>query len=937
MMTEKNKINRYFKTLFYILAAFIIVGYIYGQKYYPSEREPMASKDELTYKEPVYWERQDGSKEKIELPGEFDVNKGETMVVTTTLPADFKENSIAIRGSLQDVKIYIDGDLRTKYDTKESRPFGSNSASRYVFCDTSHEDAGKELRIELVSNSSMYSGVVNEIYCGDRIDIWGYIFGIYGRESVIALFILFAGILTIIFSIALSIIYKFRINLEYLGWCMVIGAVWLLGESKLRQLVTSNASIVGYLCFIMVMICPLPFLFYVDGVQKGRYRKLYYVLEGLATLNLTVSTILQFAEIADYIDTLFVTHIIFVVTSVAVFLTFLIDFYKKRIKEYSVIVIGMLAGMAGALGESISVYFVVSISGIFLGAGLLVLLSVAVLSTIKDIRDTENRRNREQIENKRKQTEAMSLQMIQTLSTTLEAKDEYTKGHSERVAFYAGCVAEELGWSKDEVENLKNAARLHDVGKIGVPDTILNKPTKLLDEEYEIIKKHTTIGAEILKNITLIDHAEDVARYHHERFDGKGYPEGLSGSSIPVQARIVAVADSYDAMNSKRIYRNPLSEEVIREELVKNEGKQFDPKISRVFIKLLDEGRLVIDEEAENMTKGEKSLEFEENGASEAGMFISSVVDTMKSQQETENMDFLTGLPMRNLGEKQIAQKMHNNSGCLVFIDMDNLKKINDIFGHRAGDKALKLLGKTIVGCKGDKVACRLGGDEFLLFLSDVTRAEAEAVVGDIFDTFITAKGEDVEIRDASLSGGLCMTVKGDSFAECYSKADKALYYIKQNGKNSYSFYHRIEKKEGGVNSGKDLEQVAKALKKSGNYVGALDLDNREFSKAFEYMANLGERYNHSCHLVMITLDFVSGNTMYMEKIEKSLECMEISIRSNIRNVDVCTRYSSMQYLLILMEAGEDNINTVIDRIFGQYYKMYSDNDFIPRYEYMLI
>ena len=190
------------------------------------------------------------------------------------------------------------------------------------------------------------------------------------------------------------------------------------------------------------------------------------------------------------------------------------------------------------------------------------LLFFTIIQTVKDIREMEHKRQAEQFEKRRKQTETMSLQMIQTLSVTIEAKDEYTRGHSYRVAQYAALIAEELGWDEDEVENLRNAAYLHDIGKIGIPDAILNKPSKLLDAEYEIIKKHTTIGADILKNITLIRHVEEVARYHHERYDGRGYPEGLGGEQIPVQARIVAVADSYDAMNSKRIYRNRLPEDV---------------------------------------------------------------------------------------------------------------------------------------------------------------------------------------------------------------------------------------------------------------------------------------------------------------------------------------------------------------------------------------
>ena len=115
-----------------------------------------------------------------------------------------------------------------------------------------------------------------------------------------------------------------------------------------------------------------------------------------------------------------------------------------------------------------------------------------------------------------------------------------------------------LGWDKKEIRNLKNAAHLHDIGKIGIPDNILNRPTRLTEEEFQVIKEHTVIGAEILKNITLIDHVKEVARSHHERYDGMGYPDGLKGEEIPLYARVIAIADCYDAMKSRRIYRNPL-------------------------------------------------------------------------------------------------------------------------------------------------------------------------------------------------------------------------------------------------------------------------------------------------------------------------------------------------------------------------------------------
>ena len=134
---------------------------------------------------------------------------------------------------------------------------------------------------------------------------------------------------------------------------------------------------------------------------------------------------------------------------------------------------------------------------------------------------------------------------------------------------------------------------------------------------------------------------------------------------------------------------------------------------------------------------------------------------------------------------------------------------------------------------------------------------------------------------------------------------------------------------------GTDLKQVAKAIHQSGYYIGALDLDNREFSKIYEYISNLGERYKHSCHLVMITMDAVSGDTTYIEEIEEALKHMEMAIRMNIRNADVCTRYSAMQYLIILVEAGEENIPVIMERIVNQYYRVCGEADFCPRYEYM--
>ncbi len=187
---------------------------------------------------------------------------------------------------------------------------------------------------------------------------------------------------------------------------------------------------------------------------------------------------------------------------------------------------------------------------------------------------------------------ALSFKMLETLAGTIDAKDKYTNGHSMRVATYATMLAENMGWSKESIATLRYESLLHDIGKIGVPDEILNKPSKLSDVEFDLIKSHTVVGADILKNMVAVPNATEVAKYHHERFDGRGYPSGISEYEIPENARIVCIADAFDAMNSDRIYRKALSREVIREELVKGRGSQFDPNMLDVFLKLFDDNKL---------------------------------------------------------------------------------------------------------------------------------------------------------------------------------------------------------------------------------------------------------------------------------------------------------------------------------------------------------
>ena len=190
-------------------------------------------------------------------------------------------------------------------------------------------------------------------------------------------------------------------------------------------------------------------------------------------------------------------------------------------------------------------------------------------------------------EDRRRSVERLSLQMVQSLANAIDAKDSYTNGHSTRVARYAGMIAEKMGYSGEQLERLRYAGLLHDIGKIGIPEEIINKPAKLTDEEYAIIKTHSAIGGSILKEITEIPEIAVGARWHHERYDGRGYPDHLAGEDIPELARIIGVADSYDAMTSNRSYRGLLPQEVVLDEVEKGKGSQFDPRIACVMIELI--------------------------------------------------------------------------------------------------------------------------------------------------------------------------------------------------------------------------------------------------------------------------------------------------------------------------------------------------------------
>ena len=206
----------------------------------------------------------------------------------------------------------------------------------------------------------------------------------------------------------------------------------------------------------------------------------------------------------------------------------------------------------------------------------------------KSLQTEVDKKTAELLESNRKVTN-LSTQIMMALAGTIDAKDAYTNGHSQRVAEYSRELARRMGKSEKELDEIYYIGLLHDIGKIGMPDAIIGKPGKLTNEEYAVIKAHPAIGAEILKNISEMPNLSIGAHWHHERYDGTGYPDGLKGEEIPEIARIISVADSYDAMASKRYNCDILPQDVIWREIKKSKGTQFDPKIADVMLEMIEE------------------------------------------------------------------------------------------------------------------------------------------------------------------------------------------------------------------------------------------------------------------------------------------------------------------------------------------------------------
>ena len=521
---------------------------------------------------------------------------------------------------------------------------------------------------------------------------------------------------------------------------------------------------------------------------------------------------------------------------------------------------------------------------------------VLELSTLQKNLVSEVKKQTAVAEERREKVEQMSIRMIQAFATTLDAKDAYTNGHASRVAQYAAALAKKLGWDAERIESLKSAAILHDIGKISVPDRVLNKTGRLSDEEFGMIKAHTLVGSDILEKTGLFDFAQDVARHHHERYDGTGYPDRLSGENISCEARIVGIADAFDAMSSKRVYRPALPLPSIKDELIKGKGTQFDPTFADIFIEMFEHGELDSIMQAYRGAGDETSLE--------------------PSEEEISSV----GLLHRSEGVRRIEKAMSESKGCLIIFDLDNLKAVNESEGHSAGDRALELISR-ILEDYGKGIACRFGGDEFVLFIPYISKEEGERCADEIMNDFAARKSGLSEFSKLSLSAGICMSDTIDRFSDVYNNADKALYYVKRSGKAGKALYETAENFSRKHSNIELLLIIQKIKRLKSGQSASYGYQGKEMERLLTRLISEQSRSLGEYAFVMITLENAPGETHYIEEIESAMESMEYAIKEVTKENTECIRYSNVQYLLVFKDESKSKAEGDTEKIVAEFYK----------------
>lgn len=620
-----EKLIKWFVYGMFLLTIFIVVIALFSNE---TEGEAgIGSFDSQSMNENWILER-NGESTFLSLPQSVNTDKGEVLIIKNTLPSDLPDGcSLLTRASMADIYIYINDELREQYATESIDNMSFYIPSAYVVTELSQKDSGAEIMIKIRAKTHT---VLNEVQISKGNNVWFRVIQKSLPVNAIVLVVIILGVILVIVSKVMRHISENAGMSFFLGVFMIDMGIWVFSESDLRQLIFAKPSLSQYFAYFSVELLGAFACMYFDEVQHKKHHKSYVIVELLISTQLLINMALHFAGIADFYETLMISHIWLGIGVLIATINIVDDIRSKRITQYLVTALGMAGFLVMAVLELVGFYVTrFHVFGIFACSGLVVLAVATVEQALIDqMRDANERHN--------KQTQII-VNTIETVAVAIDAKDEYTGGHSERVGQYAAILARGMAadydFSEEDILRIHYIGIMHDIGKIGVADTVLNKPGRLTESEFSLMKKHVEIGSEILAGMNeSISGLVDGIRYHHERFDGKGYPEGLSDTEIPLVARILCLADCYDAMTSNRVYRKRLTDEEVRAEFIRCAGTQFDPALAEIFVKLLDSGEM-------------HPYTVEGMATSEKGTVLKSAVLENRLQEMTMSQDTLVNHP----------------------------------------------------------------------------------------------------------------------------------------------------------------------------------------------------------------------------------------------------------------------------------------------------
>lgn len=595
MKEEKKKANvvrRVLEGAFVTVVLMVLTYFVSGQLLLPNETDTSYDCCELF---DAQWEQvfADGTRETVEIPGDCKAVPGEPFVIETTLGEIEPGSALSFYSLKQDMKIFVGEELRTAYSTKDTRIFGSCSPRYYVFADICEVDSGKTLRVEIVSNSD-HAGKIKPVYYGDKAAIWRSLIEGNILSLGITAFVLILSVIVIVACSIARIRSKKDISILYFAWSMFLLSNWLIAQSELRQLLFKNISVVGDVAMACSTLFLMPLAMYFNVLFGKRYEKECLAFEALVLINCLVSNALVLSGLVDSSKVVPLIFALLGLGTVILLHALWKEWKQGYVKDYKFVLLGFVFLMIAGAIQAVTYFFndVSYVGGIVSCGVLLTLLAAIVDWVIKWFKlGKEKEQLSLEVNEKNLKVEKLSYQAMETLAHTIDAKDNYTSGHSTRVAKYAREIAKRMGKDEKTQNSIYFMGLLHDIGKIGIKDDIINKPGRLTEEEFFNIKRHSTIGYDILRDMSEVSDIEKSARWHHERYDGTGYPDGLKGEEIPEYARIICVADAYDAMTSKRSYRDSMPQAKVRDEITKGRGTQFDPRIADVILTIIDEDK----------------------------------------------------------------------------------------------------------------------------------------------------------------------------------------------------------------------------------------------------------------------------------------------------------------------------------------------------------